>query len=288
MANAKISDTGVFLTGGVYNNITNINGLAGWSNNTGTNQNVAISGTQLVASLETNLYTTTPLPIAKGGTGINPAAPANVRGVPFVGALINEGSLIVGEQLVISADPTTGASVLNTIPNSFSFMVTVNQALPNIGYNGNEWNQPNVGGASWEQGATGGVFTKYTYTAANPKIRKSHFKEQEGNCELEMTLSLAGIASGTYDWELRLVDPLGVAGTQVVTSSAAVGATIVVNNFAGLGAGDWGAAWQQVRVTGVNLTYFADPSLPTEGELELYINGSQHANVGCSCRFMSN
>ena len=73
MANKKMSDTAVFKTGAsniAYNNIANIDGVVGWSNFTGANENVAISGTQLVTSLESNLYTSAPLPIAKGGTGI--------------------------------------------------------------------------------------------------------------------------------------------------------------------------------------------------------------------------
>ena len=279
MADKKFSD---FTPEG---NLSAYTGLVGFD----ATDNYFITPTELDTALEGSLYSTSPLPIAKGGTGIGPlpADPDGVLGVPFVGKLINESTLPIHDQLVIS-DNGSGGSVLNTIPNSFSFMATVNQALPMIGYNGYEWNQPNVGGSSWEEPPTGGAFKKYTYTAANPKIRKSHFKGQEADCELEMTLSLAGIASGTYSWELRLVDPTGVAATQIVTSSASVGSTIVVNNFATLGGGDWGAAWQQVRVTGVNLIYFVHPSNPTEGELELYINGSQHANVGCSVRFMSN
>ena len=249
------------------------------------NKNYYITVSDFYNDLEDNLsltdFTKGILPIARGGTGINPAAPANVLGVPFVGALITESTLTIGDQLVIS-DDGAGNSVLNTIPNSFSFMVTVNQGLGNIGYGAGAWNN-----AGWEYAPTG-AFLKYTQTATNPKLRKSHFKEQEANCELEMTISLSGVATATYDWELRLVDPLGVAADQVITSSASIAATPTMNDFDS-GAGTWGAGWQQVRVTGVNLTYFADPSLPTEGELELYINGtSGWANVGCSCRFMSN
>ncbi len=140
MANAKISDTGVFITGATtpaYNNITNINGLAGWSNSTGTSQNVAISGTQLVTSLEANLnltnFTTGILPIARGGTGSGTAGIANVGGI------IDEGSQVIGTQLVFS-DDGAGNTVLNAIENSFSFMVTVNQALPNVGYGADAWN----------------------------------------------------------------------------------------------------------------------------------------------------
>jgi hypothetical protein len=271
-------------------NVQDWDGFVGFESTTlsgTTNANYYIAPDDLMDYIGDNIVvdmsqvTTGILPIAQGGTGINPS-PVATQGVPFVGALINEGSLVIGDQLVISADPITGNPVLNTISNSFSFMVTVNQGLGNIGYGAGAWNN-----AGWEYAPTG-AFLKYTQTAANPKLRKSHFKEQEANCELEMTISLSGVSTATYDWELRLVDPLGVAATQVVTSSAAVGVTPTMNDFDS-GAGTWGAGWQQVRVTGVNLTYFADPSLPTEGELELYINGtSGWANVGCSCRFMSN
>lgn len=271
MANAKISDAAFIST----TDVTTIDGFAAYS---GAN-NSKISGNALVSSLETNLnlnnFTTGILPIARGGTGSGTAGIANVGGI------IDEGSQVIGTQLVFS-DDGAGNTVLNAIKNSFSFMATVNQALPNIGYSAGAWN--NVG---WEYAPTGS-FLKYTQTAANPKIRKSHFKEQEANCELEMTISLSGVSTGTYDWELRLVDPLGTATTQVITSSALVGATPSMNDF-DAGGGTWGAGWQQVRVTGVNLTYFSHVSNPTEGELELYINGnSGWANVGCSCRFMSN
>ncbi len=271
MADKKFSD---FTPEG---NLSAYTGLVGYD----ATDNYFITPTELNTALEGTLYSTSPLPISKGGTGINPAAPANVLSVPFVGKLINESILPIHDQLVIS-DNGSGGSVLNTIPNSFSFMATVNQALPNVGYGAGAWNN-----AGWEYSPTG-AFLKYTQTSANPKIRKSHFKEQEKNCELEMTISLSGVSTATYDWELRLVDPTGVAATQIVTSSAAVGATPTMNDFDS-GAGTWGAGWQQVRVTGVNLIYFVHPSLPTEGELELYINGtSGWANVGCSVRFMSN
>ena len=71
MANAKISNASVFKLGGQYLDVTNILAIPGYGVNagTGSNENCAISGTQLVSSLESNLYTTTPLPTSKGGIG---------------------------------------------------------------------------------------------------------------------------------------------------------------------------------------------------------------------------
>jgi len=77
MANAKISDNAVFLT--TVTDITNIDGFAAYSSASATG-NAAMSGTQMVTSLEANLdlsnFTTGVLPIAQGGTGNSTAQTA--------------------------------------------------------------------------------------------------------------------------------------------------------------------------------------------------------------------
>jgi len=290
MANAKISDTGVFLTGGVYNDITNINGLAGWSNNTGTNQNVAISGTQLVASLETNLYTTTPLPIAKGGTSIGPApadpSGAGVLGVPFVGKLMADASIPIGDQLII-ADDGTGASVLSTIPNSFSFLTIVNQAQANMGFDPPDWDQQ-PGPPPWKDNNT--ILQKYEPTATNTRVTKNLLKGYVNNFDIEVIVTLSGVATKQYNWRLILTDVGGAAPDFTLADSATIGATPSMLDFQ-TGGGTWGTGWQKELLTGIDATTFYNAVTGTP-EVVLLIasqfgGGDSYANVGCSCRFMS-
>ena len=75
MSNAKISSTTFVVT----NDITQIDGLAGFKSGTPNNSNVKISGADLVSSLETNMTLSNisgTLSIAKGGTGQGTAADA--------------------------------------------------------------------------------------------------------------------------------------------------------------------------------------------------------------------
>jgi len=182
MANAKISDNSVFLT--TVTDVLNIDGFAAYSTASATG-NAAMRGTQLGASLETNINLsnmssgTLPasrggtgitdfslanfandnvdysndgsgvLPFAKGGTGVNSFAGsgfvttsgssfnftssidlsssdvsnvlpinkggtgASTAGVPTVGGLLDEGSQVIGDSLIIE-DDGSGNSVLST------------------------------------------------------------------------------------------------------------------------------------------------------------------------------
>ncbi len=106
--NAKISDNSVFIN--TITDITQIDGFAAYATVSGTG-NAAMSGTQMVTSLEANLdltnFTTGKLDIPYGGTGASTAQDA-------INALSNVSGASVGDVLTESggnaiwAAPTTG------------------------------------------------------------------------------------------------------------------------------------------------------------------------------------
>ena len=236
-------------------------------------------------SIGANKITSGILPISRGGTGLSPAAPGDVPGVPFVGALINEASQVVGDTLAFDVNPNNpNASVLVAQKPSkgvpFSFSVVVNRPVGPAGYYTMNWNT-----AGWEYGANAGLL-KYTQTAANPLIRKKLFNEEQVT-DLEITWGMSGVINTNYNWELRLEDPNGVVPALVLTNAAQAGFFNTIVSFDG-GGSTWGVGWMQARVTNISLAAFFGAGLATEGELNLYVEGPQtYANVGCDVRFFS-
>ena len=108
MANAKISDTNVFVD--TITDIKNIGGFAAYSTSSPTG-NAAMSGDAIVASLESNLdlsnFTTGVLPVSRGGTGVGTLADGHIllgNGANAISTLdlTTKGSIVVGDGV---ADP---------------------------------------------------------------------------------------------------------------------------------------------------------------------------------------
>jgi len=103
MANAKISDTSVFVN--TITDITNIDGFAAYATASGTG-NAAMSGSAMVTSLEANLdlsnFTTGILPVPRGGTGVGTLADGHIllgSGANAISTLdlTTKGSIVVGD-----------------------------------------------------------------------------------------------------------------------------------------------------------------------------------------------
>ena len=103
MANAKISDSSVFVT--TITDITDIDGFAAYATTSGTG-NASMSGNQIVTSLEANLdlanFTTGILPVTRGGTGVGTLADGHLllgSGANAISTLdlTTKGSLVVGD-----------------------------------------------------------------------------------------------------------------------------------------------------------------------------------------------
>ncbi len=103
MANAKISDSTVFVT--TITDITDIDGFAAYATTSGTG-NASMSGNQIVTSLEANLdlanFTTGILPVTRGGTGVGTLADGHLllgSGANAISTLdlTTKGSLVVGD-----------------------------------------------------------------------------------------------------------------------------------------------------------------------------------------------
>jgi len=103
MANAKISDTSVFLN--TITDITQIDGFAAYATASATG-NAAMSGSAMVTSLEANLdlanFTTGILPVPRGGTGVGTLADGHIllgSGANAISTLdlTTKGSIVVGD-----------------------------------------------------------------------------------------------------------------------------------------------------------------------------------------------
>ena len=245
MANAKISNNSVFVP---ETNISNIDGLAGFTGS----GNVKISGTALVTSLETNLnlssFTTGTLAVTRGGTGANTFTDhgiliGNATNAVSATAELANGQLLIGStgNAPVPATLTQGTDISIT---DASGSITIDHAAVT--------NAPTTNSTTLSAGGT--------FTAINSVNVSAQGHLTAQNTE---TYTLPSDTNTTYDLTAPSIGVLRLSGSDATTDNVSISASngITISQLAA----------NNINVVGPNLPTGANPSAAITGTVS---NGS--------------